>query len=304
MTLFRWEGIIEIRPMPREIALIGTLLFSPLLLAAPITVSGTFAFQGAQSVTDGHLRYAPTGADPLDQHIVIWMTAHQSARPISSYSVEMTKPLHVIIVDSSLSTFLHIHPALGTDGLFSIDQRFPAPGTYYLYADGIPNNGDHQVFRFVLRVGKAAATRQPALVPTGRELTVGPYTVDLSKARLSAGRIDELEVGVYEGGAPAKDLHPYLGAPAHAVFLNARDLSYVHVHPMPEGMEMKGMDMKGMNMPGMNMSTRTMDLPESASIPATMVLHVAVKEPGLYKMWLQFRGGKQLYVAPFVLRAE
>jgi len=35
-----------------------------------------------------------------------------------------------------------------------------------------------------------------------------------------------------------------------------------------------------------------------------MVLHVAVKEPGLYKMWLQFRGGKQLYVAPFVLRAE
>ena len=47
-----------------------------------------------------------------------------------------------------------------------------------------------------------------------------------------------------------------------------------------------------------------MDLPDSASIPATMVLHVSVSEPGLYKMWLQFRGGNQLYIAPFVLRAE
>lgn len=289
--------------MLREIALTGTLLFSPALLATPITVSGTFAFQGGQSVTDGHLRYAPTGPDPLDQHIAIWMTAHGSAQPILSYSVEMTKKLHVIVVDSGLATFLHIHPTLGTDGLFTIDQRFPGPGTYYLYADGIPNNGDHQVFRFVLTIGKAATARQPALVPTGRELTVGPYTVDLSKARLTAGSVDELEVGVYEGGAPAKDLHPYLGAPAHAVFLNGRDLTYVHVHPVPEG-GVPGMDMKGMDMKGMDMSAMNMDLPDSASVPATMVLRVAVKEAGLYKMWLQFRGGSELYIAPFVLRAE
>ncbi len=284
--------------MLREIALIGALSFSPVLLAAPTTVSGTFAFQGGQPVTDGYMRYVPTGSDPLYQHIAIWMTAHGSARPILQYSIEMTKKLHVIIVDSGLDTFLHVHPNLSTDGLFSIEQRFPHPGTYYLYADGIPNNGDHQVFRFVLTIGKAASAKQPALVPTGRELTVGPYTVDLSKARLTAGSVDELEVGVFEGGAPAKDLHPYLGAPAHAVFLNARDLTYVHVHPMPEG-GMPGMDMKGMDMSAMNM-----DLPDSASVPATMVLRVAVKEPGLYKMWLQFRGGSQLYIAPFVLRAQ
>jgi hypothetical protein len=280
--------------MLREIALIGTLLLSPLVPAAPTTVSGTFAFQGGQPVTDGHLRYEPTGSDSLDQHIAIWMSAHGTSQPITSYAVEMTKPLHVIIVDSSLSTFLHIHPTQGPDGIFRIEQRFPALGTYYLYADGVPNGGDHQVFRFLISIGKGAPTGQTALVPTGRELTAGPYTVDLSKARLMAGSVDELEVGVYEGGAPAKNLHPYLGAPAHAVFLNARDLTYVHVHPMPEGAAMPGMDMKGMNM----------DLPDSASVPATMVLHVAVKEPGLYKMWLQFRGGTQLYIVPFVLRAE
>jgi hypothetical protein len=285
--------------MLREIALIGALSFSQVAFAAPTTVEGAFAFQGGQPTTDGHLRYEPAGPDPLNEHLAIWMTAHGASQPITNYAVEMTKPLHVIIVDSSLSTFMHLHPTLGADGIFRIDQRFPAPGTYYLYADGLPNNGDHQVFRFVLILGKAAASRQLALVPTGRELTVGPYTVDLSKARLAAGSVDELEVGVYEGGATAKDLHPYLGAPAHAVFLNTRDLTYVHVHPIPEGM-----DVKGMNMPGMNMPAIPMDLPDSASVPGSLVLHVSVKEPGLYKMWLQFRGGSQLYIAPFVLRAE
>jgi hypothetical protein len=277
--------------MLRDIALIGALFFSPLVLAAPVTVSGTFAFQGGQAVTDGHLRYEPTGSDPLDQHIDIWMSARGTSQPIINYSVEMTQPLHVIIVDSSLSTFAHVHPRLGTDGIFRIEQRFPAPGIYYLYADGLPNGGDHQVFRFLLQIARGGAAKQAALVPTGRELTVGPYTVDLSKARLTAGSMDELEVGVYEAGAPAKDLHPYLGAPAHAVFLNTRDFSYVHVHPMPAGA-------------AMDMSARAMDLPDSASVPATMMLHVAVKEPGLYKMWLQFRGGSRLYIAPFVLRAE
>lgn len=290
--------------MLREIALIGALSFSPVALAAPITVDGTFAFQGGQSVTDGHIQYGPVGSDPLDQRIAIWMSAHGSSQPITSYAVEMTKPLHVIIVDSSLSTFLHIHPTAGADGVFRIEQRFPAPGAYYLYADGVPNSGDHQVFRFSLGIGKGGAARQIAAVPTGRELTVGPYTIDLSKARLTAGIVDELEVEVYEGGAPARDLHPYLGAPAHAVFLNTRDLTYVHVHPMLAGAAMSGMDMKGMNESGMSLSAMNRDLPDSVALPASMVLHVSVKEPGLYKMWLQFRGGARLYVAPFVLRAE
>jgi len=273
----------------RQLIRLGVLFFSPLVVAAPITVSGTFAFQGGQAITDGHLRYETAASDPLEQHISIWMTSPGTSQPITSYSVEMTQPLHVIIVDSSLSTFAHIHPTLGADGVFRIDHRFARPGSYYLYADGLPNGADHQVFRFPLQIGTASnaktVEKNSAWVPTGRELTAGPYTVDLSKARLTAGAMDELEVGVYDHGAPAKDLHPYLGAPAHAVFLNVHDLSYVHVHPMSP-------------------AASPPDLPDSAVLPATMMLHVSVKEPGLYKMWLQFRGGRQLYIVPFVLRAE
>jgi len=54
----------------------------------------------------------------------------------------------------------------------------------------------------------------------------------------------------------------------------------------------------------MDMSKMTIDTPDSASSPPDMVLHVSVKEPGTYKLWLQFRGGNQLYIAPFVLVAN
>jgi hypothetical protein len=118
---------------------------------------------------------------------------------------------------------------------------------------------------------------------------VGPYEIDLSTVRLRAGSTTMIDVEILKDGKPATDLHPYLGVPAHAVFLNAQDLTYVHVHPM-------GMDQ-------MDMSVEPPPMPENAASPAEMMLHVGVKETGTYKLWLQFRGGTQLYVAEFTLNA-
>jgi len=222
------------------------------------------------------------------------MTTPPSAAPIRNYAVEMTKKLHVVIVSSDFTRFMHIHPSLGPTGHFAIDQQFPAPGLYYLYADGEPNNLDHQVFRFEFTVSNNAGQKPLTLSPTGREVNIGPYTVDLSQVKLNAGGMDMIDVHILKGDKPANDLHPYLGASAHAVFLNARDLSYVHVHPMAMG------DMAAMS-PPINIAP---DLPENSISSPDMMLHISIKEPGIYKMWLQFRGGGQLYVAPFVLTAQ
>jgi hypothetical protein len=267
--------------------------------AASPTLSGTFAFQGGQAKTEGHLRLTAVGGNPLKQHIDIWMCSPASQQPIRSYGTEMTKKLHVVIVSSDFSTFLHVHPVLGADGHFTLEQQFPAPGLYYLYADGEPNDGDHQVFRFNVQLSKNVSPARPVLAPTGKEVSVGPYTVDLSRARLHAGAMDTIEVQILKGDTPAHDLHPYLGVPAHAVFLNSQDLTYVHVHPMPLN---AGSD--AMNMAAMDMSKMTVDMPDTASSSPDMMLHVSVKEPGTYKLWLQFRGGSQLYIAPFVLVAN
>ena len=286
--------------MNKLIPICGFIVTSAIALGASSIVPGRFAFQGGKPITDGHLRMTPIDGDPLKDHIEIWMTPQNSSQPIRNYAIEMTKKLHVVVVSKDLSTFLHIHPVLGSDGRFRIDQQFPAAGVYYLYADGEPNDGDHQVFRFDLTVSTPGNAKHPDLTPTGREVTIGPYTVDLSKAQLSAGGMDMIQVQILKGDSPANDLHPYLGSPAHAVFLNSRDLSYVHVHPTPIGVKMA--DMSGMS--PSEMRKMTVDMPDSASSPPNMMLHVSVKEPGTYKMWLQFRGGDQLYVAPFVLIAN
>ena len=44
-------------------------------------------------------------------------------------------------------------------------------------------------------------------------------------------------------------------------------------------------------------------MPENGPSPSEMMLHVAIREAGMYKLWLQFRGGSQVYVAEFSITA-
>ena len=254
------------------------------------TLKGVSALQGEAAQMDGYLKATSAGS-PLEQKLDFWMTLPKSQAPIKQYQVEMTQKLHVVLVSDDFKTFLHIHPQLSPTGHFLITQKFPRAALYHVYADGEPNKLNHQVFRFELPIGQAASASRK-LPSTGMGVQVGPYEVDLSTVRLHAGRMEMIDVEILKDGKPAKDLHPYLGVPAHAVFLSDRDLSYVHVHPMA---------MDG----DMDMSKPTPEMPDSASSPGELMLHVAIKEAGTYKLWLQFRGaGNQLYIAEFTMLAS
>jgi len=278
--------------------LLCILSFCPLVLAADTpTLTGKFSLQGSAPRTEGHLRVSAVGKDPLKLHLDLWMTMPSSPQPIRDYAIEMTKKLHVVVVSSDFAQFMHIHPILAPNGHFTIDQQFPAPGLYYLYADGLPDKLNHQVFRFNIKVGNPGAQKPMAVSPTGREVNVGPYTVDLSQVVVKAHETAIINLHILKGDKAATDLHPYLGANAHAVFLNDKDLSYVHVHPMSmEQMMAMGSKSGPMQMPP--------DLPENSISSPDLMLHVSIWEPGTYKMWLQFRGGDQLYAAPFILTAQ
>ncbi len=261
-------------------------------LSVPV-LFGHFSLQGGIPKSEGHLRVTRVAGDPLREHIDLWITAPHSDQPIHDFVLDMTKRLHLVIISSDFSVFLDIHPPLGPDGHFILDQQFPAPGLYYLYADGEPGKFDNQVFRFDVVVGNVSVVKPRTLVPTGRTVNTGPYTVELSQTKLSVGGMDTISVHILKGGKSASDLHPYLGTLAHAVFLNSKDLTYVHVHPMAMGRT--PMDHMEKSNPG---------LPNKAVASSEMMLHVGLQEPGTYKLWLQFRGGGRLYIAPFVLTAQ
>jgi hypothetical protein len=266
----------------------------------PDAVRGTFALQDRSATTVAYLSATPQTGEPLTVTLDIAFANASDARPITAFDVDMTKRLHLIAVGDDFATFLHVHPVLGASGHFTIRERFPKAARYHIYADCVPHGHQQQVFRFDVTVGSPEARLARHLAPSGHVVSAGPYRVSLDRTTLDVNGETRLVVHVREGGRPATDLHPYLGALAHAVFLNARDLTYVHVHPMKLGASDAMAGMSGMA--GMDMSAPP--LPDSAVSAPDMLLHVAVHEPGTYKLWLQFRGGGALHVAPFVLTAR
>lgn len=275
-------------------SLLTILIVLPALAASTPAIRGTFALQGESAKAEGYLTARAIGSDLLVRRLNTWMTPLASAAAIRTYDVDMTKLLHMIIVSDDFSTFLHVHPVLGQDGHFLLDQRFPEEGLYHIYIDARPTGLGQQVFRFDLDLGASTAKGSRDLSERGTTAWAGPYVVRISTDTLAIGSESHLVIHILKDGKPAADLHPYLGALAHAVFLNAEDLSYVHAHPSalsaPEengGATGAAMEMK--------------PLLDSSSSSPDMQLHVALREPGTYKLWLQFRGGDQLYVATFIL---
>ncbi|MGC1335303.1 MAG: hypothetical protein WA812_07975 [Candidatus Cybelea sp.] len=277
--------------------LVAILLVLPALTAANPAIRGTFALQGQSPKAEGYLTAGELSSDPLNRRLDTWMTPLGSGVAIRTYDVDMTKLLHMIIVSDDFRTFLHVHPVLGPSGHFLLNQRFPDQGLYHIYIDARPTGFGQQVFRFDLGLGGAAARASRDLGERGTTTRAGPYFVSISTDTLAIGSESHLVIHILKDGKPASDLHPYLGALAHAVFLNAGDLSYVHAHPLP--LSASG-EKSGPTGTAMGMKP----LPDSASSSPNMRLHVALREPGTYKLWLQFRGGNGLYVATFVLTAR
>lgn len=257
---------------------------------------------------------------------------------LRDYAVEMTKTMHLIAISGDFSTFAHLHPALDVTGHLRVVFHAPKSGRYHFYADASPATLGQRVFRFDVPVafgdldaaGHSRALAHPArvrLAPTPLVARADDYTVTLSpasgrdrkrRATLDAKATSFVRVAIVKDGRLATDLHPYLGNVAHAVFINAASLAYVHVHPVagdllaaptPHRPAPPTSTMPTMpaipGMPGMAMGVMAMPaLRASDPVPAVMTLAVDALPRGTYKLWLQFAGGGSLHVAPFVLVAR
>jgi hypothetical protein len=263
--------------------------------AAGTPLAGTFALQNGAAKTSAYLIAAQLGSNLLDRRLDTWMTRSGSPDAIRTYRVDMTKYLHMIVISDDFRVFLHVHPVLGRDGHFILDQKFPSPDLYHVYVDATPESIGQQVFRFDFTCGSPGREGRRDLSERRTTSPAGPYEVTISSDTLPAGSEARLVIHITRKGKPATDLHPYLGALAHAVFIDAKNLSYVHAHPMP-------LSAAGAKTPDSAM-TEMPSLPASAISSPDMMLHAALKEAGTYKLWLQFRGGDRLYVAPFVIAA-
>lgn len=296
---------------------------------------GTYALPDGQAKVSATLAVAPgrPGAPPGTRMLDVAMTSLGATKPITRYEVELSKRLHLIAISDDLKTFLHEHGEQpGADGHFRVPMTFPRGGTWHVYADAVPAGLGQQVMRFEADLDGTPPSPQAASAatppqPTGLDGSDGRYAVRFDALDLRAGQEAQLALHVLRDGTAAPDLTPYLGVAAHAVFIAAADLTYVHAHAAPAAAPAMGgtgapmkhdmTGMPGMAMPGMGETdghgAGHVDghgaMPGMAGAPMRsgtkvtpdLTLHVRAPKAGTYLMWLQFMAGGQVRTVPFVV---
>lgn len=172
-------------------------------------------------------RTLPAGpATPVEFRVV-----DADGQAVTGYDVDHDVDLHLIAVRRDLTGFQHVHPDLGTDGVWRVPLALD-PGTWRLFADFTPTAlGENLTLGADLSVpGGYAPAELPAESLTAE---VDGLTVVLTGS-LEPGRESELTLSVSRDGRPVTDLEPYLGAYGHLVVLRDGDLAYLHAHPVGE----------------------------------------------------------------------
>lgn len=318
----------------------------PAIVAQEASVEGIFALPGATQSVAGEMVVRETG--PLSREIELVYTDLATGEQIAEYDVELTQQLHILATDAGLTTLTHRHVAQASqDGTFSAELDFPKAGLYHIYTDAVPTGLGQQVLRFDVTVGNDAGgdtgPAEPALEPPGNAggpLTAsdGDYTVALDDSQLRAGTEGTISLSVQKNGQPAADLAPYLGVAAHAVFVRAEDLTYVHAHatsdddaeavgthqmPAPPSgghgghTEIPAAPAGGHDGHGAANANATdggsdgaahgghdamhSDAAAAGSVSPEMSVHVTPPAAGTYALWIEFIGGDEVLTFPFTI---
>jgi hypothetical protein len=215
---------------------------------------------------------------PADRsHTLRFRILGPDGAPVTSYTREHGKDLHLIAVRRDLTGFQHVHPELATDGTWSVPLDLTAAGVHRVFADFTPAGHSQS-----LTLGadlSVTGTYQPEPLPVAtRTVTVDGYAVTLD-GELAAGRESELTLTVSKHGQPVTDLQPYLEAYGHLVALRDRDLAYLHVHPAGH--------------------------PGDGTTPAGpgITFYATAPSDGAYRLFLDFKHNDQVRTAAFTVQA-
>lgn len=202
------------------------------------------------------------------------------------------KYVHMIIVDSKLVYFAHIHPEpRGKD--FVVTTQFPHEGVYHIYVDFQPEGAIEQQYGFVINVGDLPTQELSEEKPdVSLTKTFGKYSVSMDypkplvASQLSIGE-QELSFTVKDAGTkkPITTLKPYLASFGHLVMINEKTFDYIHVHPS---------NLKPPK-PNQNGGPTVKFLP--------LGLYGPIK-PGIYRVFAQLNPDNNLFTADFAVEIQ
>ncbi|WP_052806915.1 hypothetical protein [Mesobacillus subterraneus] len=193
--------------------------------------------------------------------------------PATAFSVVHEKQMHLLAISKDLSTFLHLHPEYIGDGEFTVKTKFPSAGSYKLFADFMPEGGTQQLATFEHNA-EGAENTQTVTPDEVLKKTVNGLDFKLSFDRLAANQHLTMAFTITdaEPQVPVKELEPYLGSAGHVVIVSSDLEKFLHVHPTDE-----------------------------KTTGPTVTYMTTFPEPGIYKIWGQFKHKEEMHTVPFVV---
>ena len=202
------------------------------------------------------------------------------------------KIVHLIIVDSQLKYFDHIHPEQTEKG-FTINYKFPKDDVYHLYLDFQPFGAIEQQIANTITVGNVDKPVFSTAIPdTNLTKTFGDYEVTmdypkpLKSEQISVGQ-QILTFNIKDAATknPINNLKPYLDAFGHLVMINQQTFEYVHVHPR---------DLK-------------IPPPDANGGPKVDFMPIGIYgpiKPGVYRIFAQFNPDNKLFTSDFTVEIK
>lgn len=187
-------------------------------------------------------------------------------------AVTHEKLLHLVIYDSSLNEFYHLHPEF-KNGLWTVDTNVIRDGKYWIWAQGeLKKDSTEFSAPYTVDItGGQAAWPTPPKLTENRQGNDGNAVVTLSSTKVRAGKAAMLDMIFSRADGTKPALTPYLGAIAHVIAVPTDGDSLVHVHPM------------------------------AGSKPEKAMLHVTFPEAGDYRLWIQYNDDNILRLVPLVV---
>ncbi|MFC3882170.1 hypothetical protein ACFOU2_00975 [Bacillus songklensis] len=191
----------------------------------------------------------------------------QQGNAVSDLEVNHEKLLHLIVVDDHLEQYVHLHPEQVKPGTFKIKHSLPE-GSYKAFIDIKPKNLAYAVKPVPFTIGvEGKEHAHPQLTPDAvLEKEVDGYKVTLNSSEWKAGKDVTLTFNLH-----GKQVEPYLGAMGHVVILDESGEKYLHVHPANEN---------------------------------ETIFETSFEQPGIYKIWAEFKQNGKVRVFPFVVEVK
>ena len=190
--------------------------------------------------------------------------------PVTDYVEELTKELHLYVVNDDLTVFRHLHPTRADDGTWSAPFDVPDAGGYRVITEFVARdeggNGDHVVLG------------RPLALPPGDpgDTVAGDDVVSVSVSRApTAGPNGLLRLVVRDRQGDPVNLGTYLGAYGHVTGFHTSTGAMVHLHPL--------------------------DAPDLTEDGSELTFHSDVSEAGDYRLFAQVRVDGFLHTVPVEL---